>query len=50
MNIITENNKQSLKHATNFSEIEKIVLIDLIIHYKNIIENKRSDMSYVDVI
>jgi len=44
MNIITENNKQPRKCATNFSEAEKIILIDLITHYKDIIENKRSDM------
>jgi len=33
MNIITENNKQSRKRATNFSEAEKIILIDYFINF-----------------
>jgi len=32
MNIITENNKQSRKRVTNFSEAEKIILIDYFIN------------------
>ncbi|EFN89383.1 UPF0439 protein C9orf30-like protein, partial [Harpegnathos saltator] len=36
-------NKQTRKHAVNFSEAEKVILIDLVFRYKNIIENKRSD-------
>jgi len=46
MNIITKNNKQSRKRATNFSEAEKIILLDLIIHYKDIIDNNRFDMIF----
>lgn len=37
-------NKQPRKRAVNFLQAEKIILIDLILKYKSIIENKRSDI------
>lgn len=36
-------NKQSRKRAVNFTQAEKMILIDLILKHKHIIENKRSD-------
>ena len=44
MNTESVNNKQSRKRATNFSEAEKIRLIDLVSHYRDVIKNKRLDM------
>lgn len=35
--------KQSRKRAVNFTQAEKIILIDIISKYKHIIENKKSD-------
>ncbi|EFN61163.1 UPF0439 protein C9orf30, partial [Camponotus floridanus] len=36
-------NKQLRKRAVNFTQAEKMILIDLILKHKHIIENKRSD-------
>ncbi|EZA47362.1 Tetratricopeptide repeat protein [Ooceraea biroi] len=44
MNTENINNKQPRKRATNFSEAEKIRLIDFVSHFKHILENKNSDM------
>lgn len=38
-----ENKQQPRKRAINFSEAEKIILIDLISRYKDVIENKKSN-------
>lgn len=31
------------KRAQNFSETEKIILVDMILKYKNVLENKKTD-------
>ncbi|KYN07214.1 hypothetical protein ALC62_01828 [Cyphomyrmex costatus] len=36
-------NKQQRKRADNFSEAEKMILTNLVLQYKDIIENKKSD-------
>lgn len=36
-------NKSQRKRAQNFSEAEKMILVNLIQQYKNVLENKKSD-------
>ncbi|KYQ47798.1 UPF0439 protein C9orf30 like protein [Trachymyrmex zeteki] len=36
-------NKQQRKRAENFSEAEKMILTNLVLQYKDVIENKKSD-------
>lgn len=38
-----KSNKQQRKRAQNFSEAEKMILTDLVLQYKDVIENKKSD-------
>ncbi|KYN07274.1 hypothetical protein ALC62_01476 [Cyphomyrmex costatus] len=40
---MSEGKKPQRKRAQNFSEAEKITLINLIRQYKDVLENKRSD-------
>lgn len=39
-------NKTPRKRAVNFSQAEKVILIDLISKYKDTLENKRSDIIF----